>query len=93
MTIDLFPRVLVASERRVLDCLLSVEFAGVEALRVQSTVVLGSGHAGAVVRRSILWWVQSAPLADVTERVPVSAVSTLPEPVGPVDILLFVVGD
>ena len=92
VTIDPVPRVLDASERRVLDRPLSVDFVGVEALRVQSSMVLGQRACRCGCASLDLVVAQSAPLAHVTERVPVSAAARLPEPIGAVEILLFLDG-
>ena len=90
MTIDLAPRALLESERRVLDRLLSVEFLGAEALRVQAGMTLGQRTCRCGCASVDLVVGPSAPRAGTTGTVPVEAQAEFAGPIGPIVILLFV---
>jgi hypothetical protein len=82
--------VLEESERRVLDRLLSADFPGVQELRVQAVTVLAQRTCRCGCASIDLVVDASAPMAKVTNTVPVSAHGMLPEPIGAVAVMLFV---
>jgi len=90
-TVTEFPRPLSNRERQVLDHLLSAEFPGVEALRLQAQHVLVKRESGIGPTVDLVVADPNAPLADVVDEMPVEAWSA--HEVGSddfVQILLFV---
>jgi len=90
VTVDVVPRPLDEAEQQVLDRLLSEDFPGVDRLRVQRASVLAQRTCRCGCASIDLVVDSSAPLASVGDTVAVSAHAELPEPIGPVMIVLFV---